>query len=79
MKEDSAFSKLQRYRNLTIRWFSIISKTLAGESYSSAEIHLIYSTAPADWASLQMDNRPLYIYIYIERETEREKGKLITS
>ena len=45
-------AKLQHYWNLTIRLSSIISRTFVrGRSYSSAEKQLVYSTAPADWAT----------------------------
>ena len=39
--------------NLTIRLFSVISRTLIlwGGSYHSAETLLVYSTAQADWAT----------------------------
>ena len=34
-----------------IRWFSVISRPLVGrEHYPSAEMQLVYSTAPGDWA-----------------------------
>ena len=49
--------KLQHYWNLTIRLFSVISRTLVllGEgSYPSAEKQSVYSTAPADLA-IQLD------------------------
>ena len=43
--------KLQHYWNLTIRLFSVISRTLVGGGgYPSAEVQSVYSTAPADWA-----------------------------
>ena len=40
-------------RNLTIRLFSVISRTfiVGGRSYPSAEKQSVYSTAPADWVS----------------------------
>ena len=42
--------KLQHYLSLTIRLFSVISRTLVeGESYPSAEMQSAYSLAPADW------------------------------
>ena len=46
-------SKFQYYWNLIIRLFSVTSRTFVGEgvSYLSAEIQLVYSTAPADWAA----------------------------
>ena len=45
--------KLQHCWNLTIRLFSVISRTLVGGmSYPSAEKQSVYSTAPADWASV---------------------------
>ena len=34
----------------TIRLFSVISRTLIGESYPSAEKQSVYSTAPTNWA-----------------------------
>ena len=49
--------KLQNYWSITIRLFSVISRTLVvvvvvgGGSYPSAEVQSVYSTAPADWAS----------------------------
>ena len=44
--------KPQHYWNLTIRLFSVISRTLFfwGGSYPSAEVQSVYSTAPAAWA-----------------------------
>ena len=45
--------KLKDYWNLTIRLFSVIIRTLVGGSYLSAEVQLVYSTAPADLASLE--------------------------
>ena len=43
--------KLQHYWNLTIRLFSVISRTHIGwGSYPSIEVQSVYSTAPADWA-----------------------------
>ena len=47
-----AMAKLQDYWNLTIRLFSVISKSLAvGRSYPSADVQLVYWTAPVDWAT----------------------------
>ena len=58
MKGYSHSSKLQHYRNVTIRLFSVISKTLVGQgSYPSAEKQSVYSAATADCANI-------YIYIY---------------
>ena len=46
--------KLKDYWSITIRLFSIITRTLIGEngggSYLSAEMQSVYSTASADWA-----------------------------
>ena len=42
--------KPQHHWNLTIRMFSVISRTLGGVSYPSAEVLSVYSTAPADGA-----------------------------
>ena len=43
--------KLLHYWNLTIRLFSVISRTLVGGGYyPSAENQSVYSTAQADWA-----------------------------
>ncbi len=41
----------QHYRDLTIRLFSVIYRTLVGGgvSYPSADVQSVYSTAPADW------------------------------
>ena len=44
--------KLQHYWNLTLRLFSVISRTLVGESYPSAEMQLVYSMAPANRAKV---------------------------
>ena len=42
---------LQPYLNLTIRLFSVMSRTLVGEgSYPLAEKLSVYSIAPTDWA-----------------------------
>ena len=48
--------KLHRCWNLTIRLFSVIYRILVrgGVSYPSAEMQSVYSTAPADWAILQI-------------------------
>ena len=48
--------KLQHHLNLTIRLFSVISWTHieGGRSYPSAEKQSVYSTAPADLASLDL-------------------------
>ena len=45
--------KLQHYWNLTIRLFSVISRTLIGGSYPSAEMQLVYSTALDNWTNTQ--------------------------
>ena len=43
--------KLQHYWNLTIRLFSVISRTLVGSrSYPSTEMQSVYSTAPSNWS-----------------------------
>ena len=42
--------KLQHYWNLTIRLFTVITRTLVKEgSYPSAEVQWVYSIAQADW------------------------------
>ena len=50
MKGYSVSLSPQHYWDLTIRLFSVISRTLMGGSYPSAEVQSVYSTAPADWA-----------------------------
>ena len=40
----------KHYWNVIIRLFSVISRTLVGGGYPSAEKQSVYSTAPADWA-----------------------------
>ena len=40
--------KLQHCWNLTIRLFSVISRTLVGGSYPYAEVQSVYFTASAD-------------------------------
>ena len=49
--------KLQYYWSFTIRFFSVISRTLfgGGESYQSAEMQSVIFTAPADWATITSD------------------------
>ena len=42
--------KLQHYWDLTIRQFSVISRTLIGGYFSSVEVQSVYFTTPADWA-----------------------------
>ena len=51
MKGNPHSSKLQHYWNLTIRLFSVISRTLVGGSYPSAEKQSAYSTGSDDWAT----------------------------
>ena len=49
-EEGKSYSpKLQNW-SLTIRWFNVVPKTLGGGSYPFAEMQLVYSTAPANWA-----------------------------
>ena len=47
-------SNFHHYWNLTIRLFSVITRTLVGGgggvSYPSAEVQAVHSTAVADWA-----------------------------
>ena len=51
----------QHYWNLTIRLFSVISRTLVrGESYPSSEVQSVYSIAPADWAMNRLLKQILY-------------------
>ena len=45
------FAKLQHYWSLTIRLFSVISRTLFEESYPSTEMQSLYSAAPANWVN----------------------------
>ena len=48
--------KPQYHRKLTIRLFSVISRTLVeGFFYPSAELQSEYSTVPADWAIHTVD------------------------
>ena len=53
IKGYSAFSKAPGLLVLTIGLFSVIFKTLVGESYSSAEKQSVYSTAQGDRPSNQ--------------------------
>ena len=56
--------KLQHCGNLTIRLFSVISRTLVGGgSYPSAEKQSVYSTAPANWASRRMWSPPSLLLV----------------
>ena len=48
MKRYSVFPKAPYI--ITIRLFSVISEILVGRGYSSAEMKLVYSIAPVDWA-----------------------------
>ena len=54
------FSNFQHYGNLTIRLFGVISRTLIGEVYFTAEMQSVYSAAPTDWD----------IYIYSHPQTD---------
>ena len=64
LKGYSAFKdpKIQYYWNLTIRLLSVIFRTLVGSrgSYLSSEKQSVYSTAPTDWAKIN-----LIIYLYL--------------
>ena len=44
--------KLQHYRNLAIRSFSVVPGHSIRVSYASAEMQSVYSTVPADWAEM---------------------------
>ena len=57
MKGYSAFPKLKYYWRLAIRLFSVIFRTLIGESYPSTAMQLVYSAAQVDWANI------LFMYI----------------
>ena len=61
MKGYSAFPKAWYYWSLTIKLFSEIFRTFVWgeESYPSAEMQLVYSAAPADWAMLIREVLPL--------------------
>ena len=48
MKETPHSLKLEHYRNLTIILFSILSRTLVGESNPFAHMQSVYSIAPVD-------------------------------
>ena len=45
--------KLQHYWNLTIRLFSVLSRTLVGGVLPPTEKQSVYSTPPANWARNQ--------------------------
>ena len=49
---NKSFTRLHHYRSLTIRLFWVISRILVGESYPSAEMPPVYSTALDDWTIL---------------------------
>ena len=57
--------KLQHYRSLKL--FNVIIKTLIGEggSYPSAEMQLVYSTPPANWAMCRKGSRSDARYVNI--------------
>ena len=46
-------TKVQAW-SLTIRLFRVMSGTLGGRSYPSAEIHSVYYTAPTDWVGSEL-------------------------
>ena len=50
--------KTLHHWNITIRLFRVISRTLDGGPYSSAEAKSVYSIAPADWVKLSKVFRP---------------------
>ena len=54
----------QHIKSLTIRLFSVISKTLLGESYTFAEVQSGYSAAPADWVLYDCNNYTTCISLY---------------
>ena len=48
--------KFQHYWDLTITLFSVKTRTLVGVgSNSSVEMHLVYSTDPANWVTAELD------------------------
>ena len=51
MKGYSAFPKLQHYRILTIRQFTVISRTLVGGLLLFWRDVVVYSIASGDWAA----------------------------
>ena len=56
-----SYSTFPQSSSITIRLFSVISKTLVGGgSYLSAKMQSEYSAAPVDWAM----SHNIYIYIY---------------
>ena len=62
--------KLQNYWNLTIRLLNVISRTLVvGGSYSSVEKQLVYSTAPADWATC-LSNISSFMHLWVLQKCE---------
>ena len=53
--------------NLTVRCclVSYFGHSLMWKAYPSAEKQSVYSTAPAYWADVSLEENKLYIYIYI--------------
>ena len=52
MKSTQHSPMLQHYWSFTMRWFSVLFRTLIGRgSNPSAEMQSVYSAVPADWAN----------------------------
>ena len=53
--------KLQDFWSLTIRLFSVTSRTLIGEFYLPAEMQLVCSTIQTDWANVNKGRLAFFI------------------
>ena len=75
IKGYSAFPKAQHYWSLTIRLINVISRTLiwwgGGGSYPSAEMQLVYSTAPVchDLWQIKLFEIELFNHLTCEQTT----------
>ena len=72
------FPKIQHYWNLTIRLFSVISRTLIEDmgrgAYTSAVKYSVYSTAPPNWTKRERE-RVRERERDVVKESDRKKEK----
>ena len=79
MKEYSIFPKLQDC-SLTIRWFSIIPRTLVGAGVTlSAETQSVYSEAPVDRVVICIRNTWFNITVYKQNKDYQYEQKYALS
>ena len=63
--DDEGVLHIPQSSSITIRLFSIISRTLFGwKAYPSTEMQLVYSTSPADGASESEGRIDYYLFLF---------------